>query len=139
ACVGDIVEFGDHDLVRRIPARLDPYRVAYTNEYPVTALFRRSTIEAAHAWEPVPGLAGYEDWRSWMALAEHGARIVHLGGPGYRRRLHGRRLNHQARARHRANYAAMRAAHPELFGRLREHRRTSDLSPAKRLLYPVVY
>ena len=139
ACVGDIVEFGDHELVRRIPTRLDPYRVAYTNEYPVTALFRRAAIDATRAWEPMPGLDGYEDWRCWMALAEHGSRIVHLGGPGYLRRLHGHRLNHEARTRHRANYASMRAAHPELIRRLPELRRASDLSPVKRLLYPVVY
>jgi glycosyltransferase involved in cell wall biosynthesis len=139
ACVGDIVEFGEHDLVRRVPDRLDPFRVAYTNEYPVTALFRRSVVEAADAWRPVPGLDGYEDWRCWMALAEHGARIVHLGAPGYRRRLHGRRLNHVARSHHRANYEAMRHAHPLLFARLPELRRASDLSPVHKLLYPLVY
>jgi glycosyltransferase involved in cell wall biosynthesis len=139
ACVGDIVEFGDHDLVRCIPDRLDPFRVAYTNEYPVTALYRRTAIEEADAWRPLVGLKGYEDWRCWMALAERGARIVHLGAPGYRRRLHGRRLNHVARDRHRANYAAMRRAHPQLFAQLREHRRASDLPRLQKVLYPIVY
>ena len=28
ACVGHIEEFGDHALIRRVPRRLDPYRVA---------------------------------------------------------------------------------------------------------------
>jgi glycosyltransferase involved in cell wall biosynthesis len=139
ACVGDIEEFGDHSLVRRIPRRLDPYRVAYTNEYPVTALFRRSAIESANAWRPIAGQRGYEDWRGWMALAERGERIVHLGDVGYRRRLHGQRLNHAARSRHRQNYQRMRRAHPLLFARLREHRRTSDLSRIDRLLYPIVF
>jgi glycosyltransferase involved in cell wall biosynthesis len=139
ACVGDIAEFGDHELIRRVPHRLDPYRIAYTNEYPITALFRRSVVQEAHAWEPLDGLHGYEDWRAWMALAERGERIVHLGAPGYRRRLHGRRLNHAARARHRANYERMRREHPALFSRVREHRRSSDLSPLNRVLYPVLY
>jgi glycosyltransferase involved in cell wall biosynthesis len=139
ACVGDIAEFGDRELIRRVPRRLDPYRVAYTNEYPITALFRRSVIEAAQAWEPLDGLRGYEDWRSWMALAERGERIVHLGAPGYRRRLHGRRLNHAARSRHRANYERMRREHPALFSRVREHRRSSDLSFLNRALYPLLY
>lgn len=139
ACVGDIVEFGDHALVRAIPPRLDPYRVALTNEYPITALYRRSAIEAAGAWRPFYERQGYEDWNLWMGLAERGERIVHLGGAGYRRRLHGQRLNQQARARHRERYEAMRRAHPDLFARLREHRRGSDLSPARKLLYPIVH
>ena len=138
-CVGDIVEFGDHELVRSIPSRLDPYRVALTNEYPITALYRRTAVEAAGAWRPFYERQGYEDWNLWMGLAERGARIVHVGGPGYRRRLHGQRLNQLARRRHRERYEAMRRAHPELFGRLREHRRASDLSRAKRALYPLVY
>ena len=47
ACVGDVVEFGAHELVRRSPERLDPYRVALTNEYPVTALYRKTSVSAA--------------------------------------------------------------------------------------------
>jgi len=139
ACVGDIAEFGDHELVREIPARLDPYRVALTNEYPITALYRRSAVAALGAWRPFYEVQGYEDWNVWMGLAERGGRIVHLGGPGYRRRLHGQRLNQLARRRHRERYEAMRRAHPDLFGRLREHRRASDLSPLRRALYPIVY
>ncbi len=139
ACVGDIEEFGDHALIRRVPRRLDPYRVAYTNEYPITALFRRSAVEAASAWRPIEGQRGYEDWRGWMALAERGERIVHLDDVGYRRRLHGQRLNYAARSRHRQNYECMRRAHPELFARLGEYRRTSDLSRLDRVLYPIVF
>jgi glycosyltransferase involved in cell wall biosynthesis len=139
ACVGDIVEFGDHEVVRRIPDRLDPYRVALTNEYPITALYRRGAVAAAGAWRPFHERQGYEDWNLWMGLAERGARIVHVGGPGYRRRLHGERLNQLARRRHRERYEAMRRAHPELFARLKEHRRASDLPLVKRALYPLVY
>jgi glycosyltransferase involved in cell wall biosynthesis len=139
ACVGDIVEFGDHELVRRIPARLDPYRVALTNDYPITALYRRTAVAAAGAWRPFYERQGYEDWNLWMGLAERGGQIVHLGGPGYRRRLHGQRLNQLARGRHAERYAAMRRAHPGLFADLGAHRRASDLSPARKLLYPLVY
>jgi glycosyltransferase involved in cell wall biosynthesis len=139
ACVGDIEEFGDHELVRAIPHRLDPYRVALTNEYPITGLYRRSALEAVGGWRPFYERQGYEDWNVWMGLAERGDRIVHVGGPGYRRRLHGQRLNQQARARHRERYEAMRRAHPDLFGRLGEHRRSSDLSPGRKLLYPLVH
>ena len=38
---GDYQEFGDVDLVRPVPSRVDPFRIAYTNEYPVTSLYRR--------------------------------------------------------------------------------------------------
>jgi glycosyltransferase involved in cell wall biosynthesis len=139
ACVGDVVEFGDLDVTRLTPPRLDPYRVALTNEYPITALYRRSAVAAIGAWRPFYELQGYEDWNVWMGLAERGERIVHVGGPGYRRRLHGERLNHAARRRHEERYEAMRRAHPDLFARLGEHRRASDLSPLRRALYPLVY
>ncbi len=142
ACVGDILEFGKHTLVRAVPTALDPYRVAYTNEYPVSALFRRSTLDALHGWERTSTtLTGYEDWNLWMDLAQQRERIVHLGAGriGYRRRLHGPRLNATAKTRHAALYRAMRADHPLLFEQIREHRRRSDLPPHKKLLFPLVY
>ena len=139
ACVGDIVEFGERDVLRLTPPRLDPYRVALTNEYPLGAVYRRTAVAAIGAWRPFYEVQGYEDWNVWMGLAERGARIVHVGGPCYRRRLHGKRLNHLTRQRHAERYTALRRAHPDLFARLSEHRRASDLSPLRRALYPVVY
>jgi glycosyltransferase involved in cell wall biosynthesis len=139
ACVGDIVEFGEHDVERLTPARLDPYRVAYTNEYPITSLYRRSALVAARAWEQAGVRQGYEDWNLWMSLAERGEQIVHLGRPAYRRRLHGRRLNQKTRESHREHYEAMRRLHPELFKRLPQYRRSSDLSRLRRALYPVLF
>lgn len=142
ACVGDILEFGDADLVRAVPRWLDPYRIAYTNEYPITAMFRRDALVAVGGWYRAwTSQQGYEDWNLWMDFAERRARIVHLG-PGvisYRRRLHGSRLNAEAKRRHAEIYKAMRADHPELFGALREHRRRSSLSRTRKLLYPLVY
>jgi glycosyltransferase involved in cell wall biosynthesis len=142
ACVADYEEFGSSDALRAVPERLDPYRVALTNEYPMTCVFRRSALERAGGWhEPHPAKRGYEDWDLWMTLAERGERIVHLGAgrPAYRHRLHAPGVNSAARREHAAIYRAMRARHPELFGRLGEHRRRSDLSILRRLLYPVVY
>lgn len=142
ACVGDILEFGDSELVRAVPQTLDPYRVAYTNEYPVTALFRRDALEEVGGWYRAwTAQQGYEDWNLWMDFAQRRRRIVHLGPGviGYRRRLHGSRLNAEAKRRHAEIYTAMRADHPELFGSLAEHRRRSTLSRTRRLLYPVIY
>lgn len=142
ACVGDILEFGDSELVRAVPEWLDPYRVAYTNEYPISALFRRDALEAVGGWRRAwTAQQGYEDWNLWMGLAEKRSRIVHLGPGviGYRRRLHGSRLNAEAKRRHTEIYNVMRDAHPGLFGSLAEHRRRSDLPFLRKLLYPVVY
>ncbi len=139
ACVGDVEEFGDTDVTRRSPARLDPYRVALTNEFPVTALFRRENVARAGAWRPYYEHPGYEDWNLWMGLAERGERIIPLLAPAYRRRLHGERMNQIARTRHRERYEAMKRAHPQLFADLKTHRRNSDLPPLKKALYPLVY
>jgi glycosyltransferase involved in cell wall biosynthesis len=142
ACVGDILEFGDSEILRAVPTWLDPYRVAYTNEYPITALFRRDALEDIGGWHRAwTAQQGYEDWNLWMGFAERRDRIVHLGPGviGYRRRLHGSRLNAEAKRRHSEIYGAMRNDHPDLFGAISEHRRRSDLPLARKLLYPVVY
>jgi glycosyltransferase involved in cell wall biosynthesis len=136
---GDYEEFGSQDLVRAIPDELDPYRVALCNEYPVTAMFRRSVLEEVGGWRTE--LRGYEDWDLWMTLAERGLRMEHLGHgrPIYRRRLHGTRMLTGARRRHVELYRNLRDAHPRLFAELREHRRRSPMSWRRKLLYPVVY
>jgi hypothetical protein len=76
-----------------------------------------------------------------MDFAQRRWRIVHLGAGvvGYRRRLHGRRLNAEAKSRHAELYDAMRNDHGPLFASLAEHRRRSTLSWTRRLLYPIVY
>lgn len=144
ACFGDYLEFGDWELVRAVPESLDPYRIAYTNEYPVTSLFRREVLEDLDGWRRPGELISYEDWLLWMKLAGRGARVVHLG-PGrltYRRRLHAgqrARMLDIGKAQHRQIYRQLRQANPELFANLREHRRRSTLSPVRKLLYPLVY
>lgn len=138
-CYGDYEEFGDSRLVRLVPRWIDPYRLAYTNEYPVTALFRRATLEAVGGWRHLG--AGYEDWGLWMTLAERGCQGVHAG-PGVltmRRRLHGERMLGAAKAEHPALYRALRQEHPRLFAELGAHRRASDMSPLRKRLYPLLY
>jgi glycosyltransferase involved in cell wall biosynthesis len=137
-CFGDYLEFGRSQLVREVPPELDAYRLAYTNEYPVSALYRRTMLEAVGGW---PRMAGYEDWHLWMTLVERNARAAHLG-PGaltYRRRLHGNRLLTASKRVHPELYARLRRDHPDLFGKLAEHRRRSTLPPTRKLLYPVIY
>jgi glycosyltransferase involved in cell wall biosynthesis len=141
-CFGDYDEFGDSRIRRAVPDRIDPYRLAYTNEYPVSSLFRRSWLERVGGWCG-GGYKGrsYEDWNLWMALAEAGARGIHAGPElvVYRRRLHGSRKLQAGKRRHRQLYRELRVAHPRLFADLGAHRRASDLAAPRKLLYPLVY
>ena len=140
---GDYEEFGAYEVMRAVPATLDPFRVAYTNEYAVGALYRRSVVAPLGGWRDPggPGQRGYEDWNLWMDLAALGERMIHMGPgvPVYRRRVLETGVNHDSRRRHAKLYASLREGHPDLFARVAEHRRGSDLSRVRKLLYPVVY
>lgn len=139
ACFGDYLEFGDHEIVRAVPGRLDPFRLAYVNEYPASALMRRSVVLALGGWRVLG--AGYEDWDLWLALAERGDKGVHLG-PGnltFRKRFHGERMLAAAKREHRLLYRRLRRDHPGVYGHLGSYRRASDLAPHRKLLYPAVY
>ena len=143
ACYGAYVEFGIQETVRSVPETIDPFRVAYANEWGAP-LLRRTALEAIGGWQPADYEGSdfpYEDWHVWMGLAEVGARGVHMG-PGfvtYKRRIQpGRRLRSD-RKRHARAYALLRRLHPRLFADLPEHRRRSPLSTPRKLLYPLLY
>jgi glycosyltransferase involved in cell wall biosynthesis len=139
-CFGDYAEFGTRDRTRRVPVRLDPYRVAYRNDYPVSSLFRRSVLESVGGWQAVGAEVGFEDWNLWMTLAERGAVGIHWGkGVAVRRRLHGNRMLADAAKRHISLYATLRTLHPRLFADLRAHRERTDLGPVTRWLYPLAF
>jgi glycosyltransferase involved in cell wall biosynthesis len=138
-CFGNYSEFGDVELTRLVPERLDGFRVAYANEYPVSALFRRRDLLALGGWRP--HAPGYEDWSLWMALAEYDRQAIHAGADvlTFRRRLHGERMLTAAKRRHRALYRALRSSHPQLFANIAARRRQSDMPVHRKLLYPIVY
>jgi glycosyltransferase involved in cell wall biosynthesis len=135
---GDYEEFGTHELVRAVPFQLDAYRIAYRNEYPVSALFRREVLEQVGGWRRPNG---YEDWDLWMTLAERGLFGAHMGVAfvTFRKRFHGPRMLTAVKREHRTGYREMREHHPRLFAELRRHRASSDLSPARKVLYPIFY
>jgi glycosyltransferase involved in cell wall biosynthesis len=141
AAFADIEEFGSRSRIVRVPPRLDPYRILYRNEYPVASMFRRTTLESVGGWQDVAGLVGYEDWSLWMTLAERGERAENVGGGriAMLRRAHGGRMLADAGRRHRELYGHLRRLHPTLFAQAGANRRRSDLSPAKRWLYPVLF
>jgi len=138
-CYGDYVEFsGRRELMRAVPERLDPYRLAYTNEYPGLSMWRREALLELGGWQ---SLDVYEDWDLWLTFVEAGKTAVHAGRglPTFRRRVHGERMGSVFRNRQRAVYRTLRARHPELFRNLGEYRRRSQLPLPRKLLYPVVY
>ncbi|MDX6486175.1 MAG: hypothetical protein QOF43_1328 [Gaiellaceae bacterium] len=142
-CFGDYEEFGAQETIRSVPEEIDPFRVAYSNDWGAP-LFRRSALVQLGGWLPEgqdSRTFPYEDWHVWMSLAEHGARGVHAGRGvvTYRRRIQpGRRLSLD-RSRHAAAYRLLRQLHPQLFAQLGAHRRRSPLGRLQKLLYPVVY
>jgi glycosyltransferase involved in cell wall biosynthesis len=137
-CFGDYEEFGTVHHIRAVPARLDPFRLAYTNEYPVSALFERELLESVGGWAPIEA---YEDWHMWMTLAERGVTGVHFGFGviTFRKRVHGQRMLSNARTVHGPLYSRLRGDHPRLFSELPAHRRRSPLHPLRKRLYPVIY
>jgi glycosyltransferase involved in cell wall biosynthesis len=142
ACVGNYEEVEVHGLVRTVPKQLDPYRVAFTNEYPPSALFRRTALETVGGWRRlISELDARADWNLWMSLAERGLPGAHFGTGEltYLRRMHAGRLAWAGRSYNLRLYAALREQHPGLFERLREHRVATDLSPLRARLYPIVY
>jgi peptidoglycan/xylan/chitin deacetylase (PgdA/CDA1 family)/GT2 family glycosyltransferase len=141
ATFGDTAEFGGRLRRCSTPPRLDPYRIAFHNDYPSSALFRRRALEEVGGWADLDGQVGYEDWSLWMTLAERGFAAAHAG-PGLvhnHYRVSGDRMLSGAAKRHRSLYASLRRRHPRLFEDLARHRRDSDLGPGWRLLYPVVF
>lgn len=139
AIIGDVEEFGAWELLRAVPDRLDPYRIAHCNEYPTSALFRRSTLEHVGGWRTE--MRGYEDWDLWMTLAEADLPVAHIGAGRaiHRYRREDGRMLGAVRERHVALYLQMRRAHPRLFADLPRHRRASPMPWRRKLLYPVVY
>jgi glycosyltransferase involved in cell wall biosynthesis len=135
---GDYLEFGGKELIRAVPDHLDPYRLAYTNEYPGLSMLRRETLEQVGGWTAE---RMYEDWDLWMTLAEGGYDGVHMGPRvlTFKRRVHGGRLGGQLRSGHPKVYKALRGRHPKLFGNIGSARRRSDMGFTRKALYPVVY
>jgi len=142
-CWGDYAEFGVQEIVRSVPDRIDPYRVAYSNDWGAPML-RRSVLEQIGGWLPdgPESLAfPYEDWHVWMSLAERGERGVYLGRGvvTYRRRIQGGRRLSSDRRRHAQAVGKLRALHPALYSQIKQHRRRSDLGLVQKALYPVIY
>jgi glycosyltransferase involved in cell wall biosynthesis len=137
-CYGDYQEFGDRSLVRPVAPDLDPYIAAYTNKWPVSALFARRALDAAGGWRDA---GGYEDWDLWMSLAERQEQGLYAGRGfiTFRYQVRGNRMLSRARAQHSALYRTLQGRHPRLFSELSQHRRRSTLPLLMKVLYPLLF
>ena len=141
-CYGDYIEFGAHELLRAVPEVVDAYRLAYTNEYPTSALFRRSALEQVGGWRPLfTDLDSRQDWNLWLSLAEAGVTGVFHGSGNltYARRMHMDRLENRGRIHHRRLYGGLVDQHPAVFRDIARYRSKSSLTRPKRALFPIVY
>ena len=134
--------------VRRVEPRarrassVDPFRLTYTNEYPISALIRqrsRGGGRLALLGRHPRRLRGLEPMDEARRARVRG---VYLGAGRitYRRRLHPAgemRMLDAGRADHSHLYEQLMEAHPELFERVREHRWASDLSLVRKLALPI--
>src|SRR5687768_7140718 len=124
-CYGDYAELAPRGvLLRAVPDQLDPYRLAFTNEFPSSALYRRSVLTEVGGWRPLGiGVDVRSDWSLWLTLAERGKPGVHLGAgrTTYVHRIHEGRLTSRARPREREIRRALRASHPDVFENIASH------------------
>lgn len=147
-CFGDFEEYRpdpkwyeEQMVIRAVPERLDPYRLAYANEMPATALFSRALLEQVGGWQELAyETHGFEDWDLWLTLAEMGITGIHAGnGVVFRYRVASGRMNAAAQGQYTDMYRRLRERHPTLFRSLPELRGRSSLSRSRRVLYPYVY
>ncbi len=132
---GDVQNFGDNTVMRRLGRTLDPWLITYVNELPADAMVRREALLEAGGWE-LKG--GYEDWDLWMALAERGARGIHVPVVTGRYRVSASRMLGETQKRHGAQFELLRTRHQRLFAERAADRRRSSAPLRCKLLFPLV-
>lgn len=137
-CWGDYELFGAEDGFYRSPRTWLPWTLTWVNPYPVSALFRRSVLDATGGWSE--SLRSYEDWDLWLRLADHGYRGVNAGRAVYKRRIHGdTRLLPQARREHSQLYAELKKRNRSLYQRRRDLRRDEKPAAWKPVVFPILF
>jgi glycosyltransferase involved in cell wall biosynthesis len=106
---GDVRNFGDNTVLRRLGETLDPWLITYVNELPADAMMRREALRGTH----VPVLTGYYRVRSTRMLGE-------------------------TQQRHGEQFALLRSRHPKLFADRPANKRRSSAPLRCKLLFPLV-
>jgi hypothetical protein len=132
---GDVQNFGDNTVLRRLGSTLDPWLISYVNELPADAMMRREVLLDAGGWE-LKG--GYEDWDLWMAMAERGVRGRHVPVVTGWYRVRATRMLGETQQRHGEQFALLRSRHPRLFAERSANRRRSAAPLRCKLLFPLI-
>jgi glycosyltransferase involved in cell wall biosynthesis len=124
--------FGERSGVVRFP-QYDPYRLLHRHTIGLTALARRSVLEATGGYDA--GFPHYEDWELWVNALAHGheGRRVDVVTLEYRR--HGATKFVGDRGNYRAAWRALRRKHADLYARRAEIARRSALGVMGRAAY----
>jgi glycosyltransferase involved in cell wall biosynthesis len=132
---GDVRNFGDNTVLRRLGETLDPWLITYVNELPADAMMRREALAATPGWE-LKG--GYEDWDLWMAFAERGLRGTHVPVLTGYYRVRSTRMLGETQQRHGEQFALLRSRHSKLFADRPANKRRSSAPLRCKLLFPLV-
>jgi len=132
---GDVRNFGDNTVLRRLGRMLDPWLITYVNELPADAMMRREALAATAGWE-LKG--GYEDWDLWMAFAEQGFRGRHVPVLTGYYRVRSTRMLGETQQRHGDQFGLLRSRHPKLFANRPANKRRSAAPLRCKLLFPLI-
>jgi glycosyltransferase involved in cell wall biosynthesis len=124
--------FGDMSGVMRLPD-YDPYQLLDRHTIGLTALARRSVLEATGGYDP--SFEHYEDWELWLNALAHGLEGCRVDGVTLEYRRHADTKFANDRRNYRDARAALRRKHAALYARRDELARRSAMGPAGRALY----
>jgi glycosyltransferase involved in cell wall biosynthesis len=124
--------FGDRSGVVRFPD-YDPYRLLHRHTIGLTALARRSVLEATGGYDA--SFPHYEDWELWINALAHGheGRRVDVVTLEYRR--HGDTKFAGDRGNYRAAWHALHRKHADLYARRGEIAQRSAVGVVGRAVY----
>lgn len=136
AAWGDLESFGARQCLYPTLPDLDPWRLTYLSEVPVSTLLRRSALLSVGGWDMG---SGYEDWDLFMKLAERGWTGARVSRTTLHYREHAQgRMYVESRARHDELCARLRERHPALFRSRRRHRAESAAPWQVKAAWPLI-
>jgi glycosyltransferase involved in cell wall biosynthesis len=124
--------FGDMSGVVRFPD-YDPYRLLYRHTIGLTALARRSVLDATGGYDP--NFQHYEDWELWLHALAHGLEGRRVDAVTLEYRRHPGTKFADDRGNYRSAWSALRRKHAALYARRAELARRSAMGPGGRALY----
>jgi glycosyltransferase involved in cell wall biosynthesis len=124
--------FGDMTGVVRFPD-YDAYQLLYRHTIGLTALARRSVLDATGGYDP--GFQHYEDWELWLNALEHGLEGRRVDAVTLEYRRHSGTKFAVDRGNYRSAWSALRRKHARLYAKRDELARRSAMGPGRRALY----